>query len=137
MSQSEVENRKNKKKSKNRDGKDEGDNSPISDTSDVSSSSENEDEINFEKMTAEEIKELMEKKEREYKDIEALGNSTWLTDMYVDAPWKVIMFGGAVIGLFTLVCVGLELYWPSPITNRDLLDYSDDKTLMFDTREAA
>ena len=110
---------------------------PISETSEISSSTENEEEINFEAMTTEEIKELMEKKESEYKDIEALGNSTWLTDMYVDAPWKVIMFGGAVIGMFSLLCIAMELYWPSPITNRDLLDYGDEKTLMFDMREAA
>lgn len=88
-------------------------------------------------MSPDEIKELLEEKEREYKEIEALGNSMWITDMYVDAPWKVVFFGAAVIGMFSLVCAGFELYWPSPITNRDLLDYSDIRTLMFDMREAA
>ena len=28
-------------------------------------------------------------------------------------------------------------YWPSPITNRDLLDYADINTQLFDAREAA
>jgi hypothetical protein len=49
----------------------------------------------------------------------------------------VIIFGSGVIGMFTIVCVAFDLYWPSPITNRDLLDYSDIRTLMFDTREAS
>lgn len=30
-----------------------------------------------------------------------------------------------------------ETYWPSPITVRDLLDYGDARTKMFDAREAA
>jgi len=108
---------------------------PLSDSSSITETEQ--DEVDFAAMTPEEIKDLLEEKEREYKEIEELGNSMWITDMYVDNPWKVIFVGAAVIGLFSLICVAAELYWPSPITNRDLLDYADVRTLMFDAREAA
>jgi hypothetical protein len=31
----------------------------------------------------------------------------------------------------------MKTYAPSPITIRDLIDYNDDNTVKFDTREAA
>ena len=61
----------------------------------------------------------------------------WLTDQFVDSPWTVIFVGLAIVALFTAACALLESYWPSPITNRDLLDYGDINTQMFDAREAA
>lgn len=66
-----------------------------------------------------------------------MSESMWLTDKFVDYPISVIMIGLLVVGLFSLACFLLESYWPSPITNRDLLDYSDINTNMFDMREAA
>lgn len=61
----------------------------------------------------------------------------WLTDKFVDYPCTVIAVGLLVVALFSLCCLLLESYWPSPITNRDLLDYADINTNMFDAREAA
>lgn len=49
----------------------------------------------------------------------------------------VIVVGlGAIFFIIMLVII-FKSYWPSPITNRDLLDYGDINTKMFDTREAA
>jgi hypothetical protein len=52
----------------------------------------------------------------------------WLTDLFVNRPWTVVLFGGAIVGLFAVACVALESYLPSPITVRDLLDYDDPRT---------
>lgn len=52
----------------------------------------------------------------------------WLTDMFVERPKTVVLFGWAVVFVFFVACVALESYWPSPITNRDLLDYADEAT---------
>jgi hypothetical protein len=55
----------------------------------------------------------------------------------VDYPKTIIFSGVFIILLFTFLTVILELYMPSPITNRDLLDYGDINTKLFDAREAA
>lgn len=47
------------------------------------------------------------------------------------------MVGMVIIMAFVAACLGLRSYWPSPVTNRDLLDYGDEATLLFDAREAA
>ena len=47
------------------------------------------------------------------------------------------MCGAVVILIFTIVAVWAQTWIPSPITNRDLLDYSDVRTQSFDTRSAA
>lgn len=62
--------------------------------------------------------------------------SMWLTDKFVERPWTVVFIGQLVIFLFVVLTVSFESYWPSPITNRDLLDYGDESTLLFDAREA-
>lgn len=61
----------------------------------------------------------------------------WITDKFVESPWKVVFAGAAIIIMFFLICGTAQLFWPSPITNRDLLDYGDIRTMMFDAREAA
>ena len=61
----------------------------------------------------------------------------WLTDQFIDRPFKVAIFGAVIILLFTAIAVWAETYMPSPITVRDLLDYSDTRTLTFDTKRAA
>jgi hypothetical protein len=61
----------------------------------------------------------------------------WLTDQFVDSPGKVILCGGFIIFIFVVVCLSFEIYWPSPITVRDLIDYTDIRTKLFDAREAA
>lgn len=58
-------------------------------------------------------------------------------DQFIDRPFKVAVFGMVLIILFTLICIGAELYMPSPITVRDLLDYGDERTLSFDAKRAA
>ena len=70
-------------------------------------------------------------------EVLALGNSLWLTDTFVDHPWKVIFAGAAFFVVMTVLCLVLECYWPSPVTLRDLLDYGDKRTKLFDAREAA
>jgi hypothetical protein len=61
----------------------------------------------------------------------------WLSELYVNRPILVMIIGGAIIAVFCAVCVIMKTYQPSPITIRDLIDYSDDNTVKFDTREAA
>ena len=61
----------------------------------------------------------------------------WLSELYVNRPIIVMIIGGAIIAVFCAVCVIMKTYQPSPITIRDLIDYSDDNTVKFDTREAA
>ena len=81
--------------------------------------------------------EEIEEEKREYEEILKLGDSLWLTDLFVDRPWTVVCFGGCVILGMVALCVGFKLYWPSLVTVRDLLDYSDIHTQMFDARRAA
>jgi hypothetical protein len=57
--------------------------------------------------------------------------------MFVDYPKIIIFIGFILILCFTFLTFWFELYLPSPITNRDLLDYSDINTKLFDAREAA
>lgn len=75
--------------------------------------------------------------EQEFKEIEQLGESIWLTDKFVDYPKTIIFLGLCLILMFAFLTVFFELYLPSPITNRDLLDYEDINTKLFDAREAA
>ena len=46
-------------------------------------------------------------------------------------------FGLFVIFVFLVFAVYFEVYWPSPVTERDFLDYENINTLLFDAREAA
>ena len=66
-----------------------------------------------------------------------MGESIWLTDQFVERPWCVIFVGLAIITLFTYLAVVKETYMPSPVTNRDFLDFEDANTKLFDAREAA
>jgi len=86
-------------------------------------------------LTEEEKKQL--ELDEENAELEKLGESLWLTDMFCVYPKTVIFLGLVVIIGFTLLTFFLESYMPSPITNRDLLDYEDINTKMFDAREAA
>ena len=70
-------------------------------------------------------------------ELEKLGESIWLTDQFVDRPWTVIILGLLVCTVFTFLAVYYETYMPSPVTNRDFLDYQDATTELFDAREAA
>ena len=60
-----------------------------------------------------------------------------ITDLFVDRPWCVIFTGLGVIAIFTYLAVVFQTYMPSPVTNRDFLDYDDLNTQLFDAREAA
>ena len=60
----------------------------------------------------------------------------WLTDQFVDKPATVIFLGLVILAIFTFFAVFYETYWPSPVTNRDFLDYSAETTRLFDAREA-
>lgn len=75
--------------------------------------------------------------EEENAELEKLAKSIWLTDKFVDYPITIILLGWGLICLFIVLCFLFSAYMPSPITNRDLLDYDDINTRMFDTREAA
>lgn len=88
------------------------------------------------KMLSEEEKKLQEL-EDENAMLEKLGESMWLTDMFVDYPKSVIFFGMVIVTGFVVAMVILESYWPSSITNRDLVDYGDMNTQMWDTEAAA
>jgi hypothetical protein len=66
-----------------------------------------------------------------------LGEPLWLTDQFVDRPCLVLWSGLFVIGIFVAVAVYFESYLPSPVTQRDFLDYENINTLLFDAREAA
>jgi len=70
------------------------------------------------------------------KELEKMGNSLWLTDMFVNHPFLVIVVGFGGIMIFCLLCFLLGSWVPAPITNRDLLDYADIRTKMFDMRQA-
>lgn len=39
--------------------------------------------------------------------------------------------------VFTFFCLYYKTYWPSPVTSRDLLDYTHPNTIFYDTRETA
>ena len=66
-----------------------------------------------------------------------MGESLWLTDKFVDHPFQVICFGLFIIMIFTIFALYFQVYMPSPVTERDFLDYEDIITLLFDAREAA
>jgi hypothetical protein len=72
--------------------------------------------------------EEIEEEKREYEEISKLGESMWLTDLYVNKPITVIVVGGGIILLMVAICLAFKLYWPSLVTVRDLLDYSDIHT---------
>ncbi len=61
----------------------------------------------------------------------------WLSELFVNRPILVMIIGGIIIGILCAVCLIMKTYQPSPITIRDLIVYSDDNTVKFDTREAA
>lgn len=90
-------------------------------------------EISFDENTINEKSEL----DQEHEELEKLGESLWLTDLFVNKPVTVILSGLFVLAIFTFIAVYFETYWPSPVTNRDFLDYSDITTQLFDAREAA
>ena len=73
----------------------------------------------------------------EHAMLEQMAESIWLTDKFVDYPGTVICTGLAIVLLFSIITVLCESYLPSPITNRDILDYADINTNLFDAREAA
>ena len=66
-----------------------------------------------------------------------MASPIWLTDKFVLYPKTVIALGFSIVLAFTMMCFWFESYWPSFLTNRDLLDYHDYNTNMFDAREAA
>jgi hypothetical protein len=82
-------------------------------------------------LTEEERK--LQELEEENAALERMSQSIWLTDIFVDYPKSVIFFGIVVIAGFLTAMILLESYWPSAITNRDLIDYSDLNTQMWDT----
>jgi hypothetical protein len=49
----------------------------------------------------------------------------------------VLFVGLFIIAIFVGVAVYFETYLPSPVTQRDFLDYENINTLLFDAREAA
>jgi hypothetical protein len=53
----------------------------------------------------EELEIERENERKEYEEVLALGKSMWLTDLFVQKPWTVILVGAAIIGLFSIVCV--------------------------------
>lgn len=61
----------------------------------------------------------------------------WLSELYVNRPILVMIIGAFIILILCSVCIIMKTYAPSPITIRDLIDYNDDNTVKFDTREAA
>jgi hypothetical protein len=61
----------------------------------------------------------------------------FITNLFVDRPWCVIFTGIAIFAFFTYLAVAFKTYLPSPVTNRDFLDYNDENTKLFDAREAA
>lgn len=69
--------------------------------------------------------------------MEELGSPIWITELFVDRPFTVIVAGMVVIIGFLYLAFHFETYIPSQITNRDFLDYSHENTLDFDMREAA
>ena len=69
--------------------------------------------------------------------IEKLGQPLWLTDQFVDRPCSVLWSGLFIIIIFVGVAAYFETYLPSPVTQRDFLDYENINTLLFDAREAA
>ena len=50
-------------------------------------------------------KEELENERIEYEEVLALGKSMWLTDLYVNRPWLVVIAGGMIIGFFTVLCL--------------------------------
>ena len=48
-----------------------------------------------------------------------LASPMWLTDLFVNRPRTVIIFGAIIILSFTAVVLYFETYVPSPMTNRD------------------
>ena len=66
-----------------------------------------------------------------------MGEPLFITDMFVDRTCLCTGIGAFLILTFTGFCVGFKTYWPSPVTVRDLIDYTDIRTKMFDLREAA
>lgn len=70
-------------------------------------------------------------------EIKKMGEPLFITDMFVMSPWTCTWIGAFFILVFTALAVGSKSYWPSPVTVRDLIDYSDIRTKMFDLREAA
>ena len=75
--------------------------------------------------------------EEEERELERMSQSFWLIDRFVDNPWCVIITGLVIIYMFIGLTLWFTLFWPSPITNRDLLDYGHINTKMYDAREAA
>ena len=75
--------------------------------------------------------------DQENAELERMAESMWLTDKFVDYPKTIIGIGVAIVVGFSVVCFLLESYWPNMLTNRDILEYSDINTQLFDAREAA
>ena len=75
--------------------------------------------------------------DQENAELERMAESLWLTDKFVDYPKTIIGIGVAIVVGFSVVCFLLESYWPNMLTNRDILEYSDINTQLFDAREAA
>lgn len=75
--------------------------------------------------------------DQQNEELEKLGESLFITDLFVDRPWCVIFTGLGIITIFIYLAVAFETYMPSPVTNRDFLDYEDINTMLFDAREAA
>lgn len=71
------------------------------------------------------------------RELEKLGEPFWLTNQFVNRPFCVIIFGLGIIMAFAFFCVYYKTYWPSPVTSRDLLDYTHPNTVFYDTRQAA
>ena len=57
-------------------------------------------------------------------ELQKLGEPFWLTNQFVNRPFLVIIFGWGIIAVFAFFCVYYKTYWPSPVTSRDLIDYS-------------
>lgn len=84
----------------------------------------------------EEEKRQMELEEED-RELKRMGESFWLNDRFVDNPFCVIFTGLFIIAIFIFLTVFYGIYWPSPITNRDFLDYGHINTKLYDARESA
>lgn len=90
--------------------------------------------FNFDETRKKPKAEMTEEEKKQYEldeenaELEKLAESIWITDIFVDYPITVILVGLAAIVGFIVATFMLGSYMPSPITNRDLLDYSDINT---------
>ena len=49
----------------------------------------------------------------------------------------MILAGYVIMVAMSIICFAFDAWVPSPVTIRDLLDYDDIRTKLFDAREAA